>query len=395
MPAKTRVEQRSSYALNFMLLCAIVFLVVCNVAAYFSLHVYLQGLGLSVSRSGVVISLYSLAAMALYAFLSSRIHVGNAFSSMVVGLLMVFVGGAGFLWATGFLELSALRVLQGAGGFFLFAPCTVLLVSIIPKGKEGSAFSLYSAALLLPYSVMPSLSDLLTPVLPGPEYLYAGTACGMVMVAVLAVALRRNLALPGKATDEDRASSRESFANLKEPTILAVLATNLFYFMIFTGLFFLFQDFARSRGMENVGLFFTIQMGVMVAIRLGANTVFDAVSPKLLITTSLIITSLGLAALVFLENTGLLAPMAILFGLGMGLCTPPLNSLLYQAGNPRLRGFNANMMVLTIHFGSFLGPSVGSWLVEWAGYIPFLTGAAITTFGVAVAFAAFVSVPRR
>jgi len=390
------MQKDSLFTANFLLLCGIVFLIVCNVAVYYSLHVYLQGIGFTGSRSGVVISLYSMAGMTMYATLSSLIRTDNAFKSMALGLGLMLTSGCGFLFVESFWGLAVLRLMQGMGGFFLFAPCTVLLVSIIPKGKEGSAFSLYSAALLLPYSLLPALSDVLMPHVGSPTWLYAGAACFMIPTSLAVLHLRRSLAPSNTdAQPAPRPSTRESFANLKNPTIMATLLTNLFYFMIFTGVFFLFQDYALSRGIENSGIYFTIQMGVMVTIRLGANKLFDTISPKILITCAMVITSASLGALMLLDSPSMLIPLAILFGLGMGLCTPPLNSLLYQAGNPKFRGFNANMMVLTIHAGSFLGPLIGSSMVEITGYNAFLTTSAIVTFSVGIIFLIFVPVPER
>ena len=62
--------------------------------------------------------------------------------------------------------------------------------------------------------------------------------------------------------------------------------------------------------------------------------------------------------LTLVRNAAWILPVAAVFGLGMGLCVPPLNSLMYLVTEPKHRGFNANMMMLSIHFGTFLGGSL-------------------------------------
>jgi MFS family permease len=59
---------------------------------------------------------------------------------------------------------------------------------------------------------------------------------------------------------------------------------------------------------------------------------------------------------------------AVLFGMGMGLCIPPLNALIYLHSEPHFREYNANMMILAMHSGSFVGPFGGSWLIASGGY---------------------------
>ncbi|WP_031484205.1 MFS transporter [Maridesulfovibrio frigidus] len=389
------MNKNSLITTSFLLICGIVFLIVCNAAVYFSLHVYLLGMGFTDSKSGLIIGLYAMAGMIMYGFMSSYIRRDNAFKAMTLGIVLMFVSGNGFLFVDSFGGLATLRLMQGIGGFFLFAPCTALLVSIIPKGKEGSAFSIYSAALLLPYSLLPLLSDILMPYVKDSTWLYAGTAWLMLPVSFAVLYLRKKIVSQDvNASKLNRLGAKDSFSNLLTPTIMGALLTNFFYFMVFTSVFFLFQNFALSRGIKNSGIYFTVQMGVMIAIRLGANNIFNLTNPKILITTAMLITSASLATLIMLNDAKWLIPMAVMFGLGMGLCTPPLNALLYLSSDSKFRAFNANMMVLTIHCGSFFGPFMGSRIVEKTGYNFFLMSAAILTFIVGICFMVLVPITK-
>lgn len=161
---------------EFILLCCIVFMGICNIAVFYSFHVYLQELGFSKSISGMVISVYSLSSMIMYAAVSSMITVKNAYRLMFCGMGLMIICGLGYLVLTGLWALSLLRMIQGVGTFLALAPCMTLLVSMISPGNAGSAFSLYSTALLLPYSLMPVLSERMSAYIPSVTWLYAGTA---------------------------------------------------------------------------------------------------------------------------------------------------------------------------------------------------------------------------
>jgi len=78
----------------------------------------------------------------------------------------------------------------------------------------------------------------------------------------------------------------------------------------------------------------------------------------------------------------------VLFGLGMGLCVPPLNSLMYLNTSPQFRGYNANMMMLVLHVGSFMGSFFGAWIIDFGGYDHFLIMAAVMAIGTAGFFLA-------
>jgi len=120
-------------------------------------------------------------------------------------------------------------------------------------------------------------------------------------------------------------------------------------------------------------------MGVMVVIRLMGGQIFDRFSKVGLVTIALLLTGTGFWLLRLIIDTAWIFPIAVVFGLGMGLCVPPLNSLMYLVSSPQYRGYNANMMMLTVHFGTFTGPVMGSWIIDAAGYDLFLIIAALTT----------------
>lgn len=181
-------------------------------------------------------------------------------------------------------------------------------------------------------------------------------------------------------------TSKESYANLRRTGIMSVLAANGVYFIIFSGLFFMFQDFANFRGIAKAGYFFSTQMGVMITIRLFGGSIFDRFSKQKLIFTAFTITAFGFLLLMNLHDESMLLPIAVVFGVGMGLSAPALNSLMFTVSEPEYRGFNANMMMLVVHLGSFLGPFMGGVMVDLLGYDGFLWIAFSGTLGAALFF---------
>ena len=148
-----------------------------------------------------------------------------------------------------------------------------------------------------------------------------------------------------------------------------------------------------KRGIKNPGFFFTMQMSVMIAIRLLGGQIFDRFSKVVLVIIALLATGGGFGLLRLIHDTAWILPIAVVFGLGMGLCVPPLNSLMYLVTKPPYRGFNANMMMLSVHFGNFMGPFVGAWIIDAGGYDLFLTAGILITGGAAGFF--FIAKPRE
>ncbi len=376
---------------EFLSLCFITFLAICNVAVFYNFHLYLQGIGLHGKEAGALIGLYSLSAMVLYVTASKHIRLNNAPNCMLTGMLLLAGCGAAYLFAERFWTLALVRAVSGTGMFLIMASCMVMLVAIIPPKKTGFAFSAYSVALLLPYSIMPAVSEWLLPLLNKPTLLYLLTACLFAPAALLVLTLRVRLVhqfQQSAAPQKECAHGSPARENIFRRPVFSILLVNGIYFIVFSALFYLFEGFAVARGIQNPGYFFTVQMGVMIVIRLFGGRIFDQFSKVALATTALAITGAGIGLLRILPDATWILPIAAVFGLGMGLCVPALNALMYLVTRPQYRGYNANMMMFSMHLGMFIGPFFGSWIIERGGYDHFLTFAIFVTVGAAGFFAA-------
>lgn len=321
--------------------------------------------------------------MTLYASASRHIRHNNAFTCMLAGVFILGGCGVSYLFAKSFWPLVMVRIASGAGIFLVMAACMVVLVEQIPQGKTGLAFSLYSVALLSPYSIMPAVSEVIADYTGSPTRLYMATASLLLPAATCILIMRKRNRMrqpepvhPSEYNGEQGGERK----NIFRKSVLYIMLVNTAYFTIFSGLFFLFEGLGVQRGIENPGFFFTTQMGVMIAIRLMGGRVFDTFSKVILVSIALLITGMGFTLLLVIPDATWILFIAALFGLGMGLCVPPLNSLMYLVTEPKYRGFNANMMMLSLHFGMFTGPFVGSWVVDVGGYTLFLwLGILLTT----------------
>ncbi|MBU0946197.1 MAG: MFS transporter [Proteobacteria bacterium] len=368
---------------DFLFLCLITFLALCNVTVFYNFHLYLQDIGLSGKNAGFLVGLSSLTTMLLYVVASDRIQLRNSLSTMLIGIAMAAGCGMAYLFADNFWSLAIVRMINGTAVFLVMASCMVIFVKIIPPQKSGLAFSLYSVALLLPYTIIPILSETIRPYTDNPAKIYTLTACLLLPASLLALTMRARTtgdAQDANLTRTDKHHNSSKKRNILRKPVFSILFINGVYFTIFSALFYLFAGYALEKGVENSAIFFTVQMGVMIAIRLFGGKLFDKVSKVVLVTIALLLTGAGLTLLRTMPDTTWLLPTAAVFGLGMGLCVPPLNSLMYLVSDPQFRGYNANMMMLTVHLGTFIGPFTGAWLIETGGYDLFLKTAIITTF---------------
>jgi predicted MFS family arabinose efflux permease len=250
-----------------------------------------------------------------------------------------------------------------------------LLVTVIPPGRSGEAFGIYSVAILAAYGVVPAAMDGVVPRLVGVTTAYALAGLALLPAAGLVLALRRRIHPPGVGPggDPHLPSWADLQASLSHRRLVLVLLLGVAYFANWSSLYYLFKGFATERGLGNVGAFFSVLTAVMIGIRLLGGRLFDRFDKARLATFSFGMIAVGHLALANLPIEA--APVVgAFFGVGLGAGYPALNGLVFELSEPRFRPQNANLMMFAVQLGSFLGPAAGGVLVARAGYPGYFAG---------------------
>jgi MFS family permease len=363
---------------EFLFLCSITFLSLCNTAVFFNLFSHLNTLGFSTQEAGLLIGLYPLTSMVLYGSASRYISTQNAYSCMIAGILITIFCGISYQFVSTLLSFVLVRCASGVGIFLIMSSCMTLLISVIPPQRSGVAFSLFSVSMLLPYSIMPGITEYTELWFSTPTTMYMLAAFVLMPMLFFAGYRHFQTRKNGAEISPERISPPSPEAlrrNLLRGPIFFILFLNGIYFFLFSSLFYFLKSYGSQLGITNPGYFFSIQMGIMVLLRLCCSRVVDIYVKEYLILFAFIVTGVGFGFLAAGPSGLSFFLISGFFGVGMGLCIPPLNSLLYLHAPHQYRGYNANMMLLTMHFGSFCGPFVGSWFIESGGYPLYCYGA--------------------
>lgn len=374
-------RKQSLYTFEFLAACSLIFVTYCNITVFYNLYLYLQQIGVAKQWRGFLIGSSALSTTVFFLVASPFLTTKNAARWAAMGAVILIGCGFCYLGVRSVPGLLAVRLAHGVAIYLLSAACMTMMVSGIPAEHSGQAFSLYSIALLLPYSIVPAVCDAVVPLLPSTAYGYLDMslllAPGLVLIWLIGRRLtRRDGAKPTPISLPDM------YRNAATPPVPLVLLLNTLYIVTFSSLFFLAKGLFLSRGYTTVGYYFSIQMCCMIVVRLFGNRLFDRVRKIWLIRWSF-----GLSALSFLlaARAGSLAGLygsAAAMGLGMGLGSPALYGLMFNISSPRFKALNSNLMMLSLQLGNFFGPLLGAWVMHRLGYGGFLVGdAAVCLLG--------------
>lgn len=381
-------EPRKLLTFEFLGLCVVTFLALCNITIFYNLFNYLSTIGIPADLRGLVIGSYSFTAMVLYLLVSPFLTTTNAPRNILLGILVVTLCGMSYLFVYSFWGLLGLRMVNGLGQFLMGAGAMTLLVSVIPKEKSGQAFAIYSVAILLPYATVPALMDALAFLIPTPPHGYAGATVAMIPAAWIVLYIRsRRREQSGMVEKKHLPAWSDIRANVTQLPVAMLLLLTTIYMINWSSMFFLIKGFADQQGIINVGSFFMVQTGVMILLRLLGGRLFDAFDKTRMVVATFAVIALGHMALDNLPGAWAIPLVALIFGLGMGMGYPILHGLMFEVSHPSFRPLNANLVLCATQAAFFLGPVLGGALViRWGyhGYFLFSIGLALAAGSIGI-----------
>ncbi|GEM_PF-85677 len=351
--------QQSIWTFEFLALCAISMLAFSNIAIFYSFYSYLTELGVAPAWRGPLLALEPLTALLVRPFLGRFLTLGNSVRFMRVGLGLATLALLSYPFTTSIPLLALVRVLHGLGFVVLVGGIMGVITVILPREKSAQGFGLFSVTILLPYAFMPPFVELVLPHLPGHGTAYALAAPLMLPAFLLLRPLdqrTRALARTLHPSHLEKPSWAEVRQGLRTASVSLLLLGNLLLVMAHSIVFFFMRDFAVLLGAGNPGMFFTYANAATITVRVTSGHLLDRIDKGRMLVWAF----LGLAVLLPLFGQAgtpfRLFGLALLYGTGIALTMPLLNASMLTVSTPRLRAYNANLMMVAVDAGFFSGP---------------------------------------
>ncbi len=351
---------------EFVALSSISFLAFCNLSLFYGFNSYLEGIGVPPAWRGILIGLEPGTAFLLRPIISPWLTPRNSVRVMGLGLILIMLALLSYSQAQNLWVLALVRVLHGAGFVVMISACVSLLVILIPPGRTGQGFGVFSITSLLPYAVLPPLVEPLLSRVNDASFVYAFFSPLSIPALILLPVLSRRIRhlfsiLPAKTMECP--SVKEITEDLLIPGVARLLAANLFLFISATVVFFYMKDHLSASGSGNPGLFFSISTGATILVRVVFGKLLDKVNRAVMLSVFLFILALCLVFFSLSGTANFILALAGLYGLCLGFIMPQLNAAMFDISPQHLRGLNTNMMLFTMDAGFWMGPVLAGMLL--------------------------------
>jgi MFS family permease len=353
---------------EFFALVMIIMAAFFNVSVFYSFYHYLGTIDTPIAWRGFLVGLEPMAAFILRLVVLPWLHVRNALSVMMASLFLLVAVSCSYMWVVSVPVLIIVRVLHGAAFVLLTSGAIALIVNFIPGEKSGQGFSIMSIAMMIPYAVIPPLTEAFLPYVRNEADIYAGVSLFAVVAILLLTALRGRIhaALQdGDGVLLHRPTLGEIRENLRLSAMGLLLGAGLLIYLAHATLFYFLKDLALRTGGGDVGLFFTLSMLTMIAVRALGGALFDRTDKRVVLQIGLVLLIPCFIALPQADVRAVFYLLAGLYGLCMGVALPLLNALIFSSSPPLLRGLNTNLALFSMDMAYFLMPYFGGALIAF------------------------------
>lgn len=335
------------------------------IAVFYSFEHWLTTMGLSPNWRGLLLSAMFFMVMVGRPIASVWVTRHSALPVLAVSIIINSFAMFSYSYLETPYAILLLRMAQGLALAAFSSSVVSILVGCFPKGQSARGFALFSLTLLLPYAVVPLVSERLLTFVGGEGKLYAWAGLMGVPALCMVWPLGRAIA----KHDVNHVSSVLTLASLGHSLRHSGLG-----WVYLAGTFFgcttiLVMCFIKGLAQVNgasPSIFFAVYSSLVILSRLLSGNHLDTL-PRIPIIHAcvvfLVVALLGFA----LGPAWMFVLMSCLYGLGLGLLYPLLAAIIYDGSSPETRSINSNMMMLTFDCSAAMAPLMGG-LVISAGF---------------------------
>lgn len=375
---------------------------ICNSMLGALLPLYMVDMGYPKSVAGLTLTVYMLVAVVFRPVVGRLVDTRGRWGPLFIGTAVFLVGSAFFSASIPLPLFFVMRGLQGMGFAFIGTAIMTMATDIIPRQRMSEGIGYLGLGQTISRAFFPVIALSLKDAFGYTTTYIVIFAIGFLdLLVALALRERQKRFTDGVvlATSEeeiaesqsrtDRAQVKERLWErlvdrdaLKPSSILLVTMFASSSTMAFVIVY------AVAKGIPNAGIFFTASAIAIAVGRLSVGRVSQKFGSAAVIAPGLVLSSVSMLVLFWLDGIGILILSGVLAGLAGGMVQPELQSLAVLLAREERRGSANSTLYMMMDIGTASGALVWGVVADHTG-LGFIFLAASTLVFVALLFYLF------
>lgn len=292
-------------------------------------------LGGDTTEVGLVAGIFVLASLLVRFFADALLRYWGTRACLVVGILIAGGSAALYAAAPNVAMLLAVRLVSGAGFGIGTTFYVTAIMDFIPAARRGEGLGYFGLATTLAMACAPATALWIARRWGFTPMFFTATASEGVALATLCLChLPERASLAPAAS---RAPARGLFARLVEPGTRRAVVMIILFGTSYGGVLNFVAVYARTLGLDLAGVFFLVATGCIVLSRLATRTVYDRFGVAWAVIPGGVVLAAGLVLLAHAGGAVSFLGAACLYGWGVGMLFPALQTETMAAVLPARR----------------------------------------------------------
>ena len=328
-----------------------------------TLPLYAQTIGGNETLAGTIVGVFTLSAVLVRPWFGNLLDRRGRKVILIIGAGIFLVSALAYNLAFSIITLLALRVVHGIGWGASTTATATMASDVIPAVRRAEGMGYYGIAATLAMSLGPALGLYLVKY---SSYSVLFTGAAILAALGLVCSLFINYEIPRKNREEARIKHVKGV--IFEKTAIPPALVLFFITLTYGGIVTFLPSYADYRGVENIGLFYTVYALVLLLSRPIIGKLADRYGvPKFLVPGILLI-ALALLLLVKASSLPMFLLVGVVYGLGFGTVQPILNALVISLSPPERRGAANATFAVAMDLGIGVGAVALGFLTQKMGF---------------------------
>ncbi len=358
-----------------------------------ALPIYAEGYGIGSDLIGVIVAVatgLSMFGRAVIGWLSDR---KSKKLLVLCSLVIMAVSYVLYLFPVSLPLISIARIFQGVGNGMLITVLSTLALENLPPERFGEGIGIYSLSSALAQCVSPLLGTDLAKL--GMFRLIFISSLVSTLVAIIILAFIQNAPSAPQIIIENK-EKRTGFHISDFIYRDAILGAVMLLFMgiVHSAISNYLAIYGLKQGLEQIGLFFTINSLVLLLSRPLLGKLADKVHPTWLIVPGYLMMAIAFLLLFCLDSMVTVCFCGVFYGVGFGAVQSTSQMISVKSAPPEKRGVANSTFYVLGDIGLALGAFLAGYLATLLGYgMMFLIMGGVSVLAIVV-FLAGANTPR-
>jgi MFS family permease len=355
------ISETSIWNRNFILNLTVTFLLFLSMYVLLpTLPIYARTLGGNETIAGTVVGLFTFSAVLVRPVFGNLLDRQGRKLILIIGIIISIVAVLAHNLAFNLLVLLALRIIHGVGWGASTTATITIASDLIPAEKRNEGMGFYGIASIIGMAIGPALGLILMN--------YSLTLLLAASTVLAALGLVVSFFINYEKSQNKMVGKSAARAVILEKTAIPPALVLLCITLTYGGIVSFIPLYAGARGVQNIGLFFTVYALVLLISRPIIGRMADRYGGRKFVAPGILLIAASLVVLIKADSLPLFLLSGIIYGIGFATVQPILNAIVVSLAPPERRGAANATFTTAMDLGIGIGSILLGFIVQQSGY---------------------------